>query len=341
MQVIACRVLVSLFAVGIASAGLAQEVALKVHHPLPTSSTAHQQVLTPWCEKLGRESKGRLQCQIYPSMQLGGSVPQLYDQVRDGVVDVIWTIPGYAAGRFPRSEVFELPFMIRGAEGASRAVWDYVRQYAAEEFGDVKPLAFHVHAGGVFHMVRKPIVRSADLRGQKVRAPTRQTNRLIAALGATPVGMPVPQVAEALSKGVIDGALLPYEVVPAIKADELTRFHSEPDPSQPVIYTSVFILAMNKAKYESLPAELKKVIDANSGIELSAQIGRIFADAEVANRKRIPADTINVIPDEVVAQWQAASQPVVDAWIKEISARGGDGRALLESARRLLARYSK
>jgi TRAP-type C4-dicarboxylate transport system substrate-binding protein len=179
------------------------------------------------------------------------------------------------------------------------------------------------------------------LRGQKVRAPTRQTNRLIAALGATPVGMPVPQVAEALSKGVIDGALLPYEVVPAIKADELTRFHSEPDPSQPVIYTSVFILAMNKAKYESLPAKLKKVIDANSGIELSAQIGRIFADAEVANRKRIPADTINVIPDEVVAQWQAASQPVVDAWIKEISARGGDGRALLESARRLLARYSK
>lgn len=319
----------------------AQDFVLKVHHPLPTSSTAHQKVLMPWCEKLGDQSRGRLQCQIYPSMQLGGSVPQLYDQVKDGVVDVIWTIPGYAAGRFPRSEVFELPFMIRDAEGASRAVWEYVQQHAAEEFCDVRPLAFHVHAGGVFHMVRKPVVHGADLRGQKVRAPTRQTNKLIAALGATPVGMPVPQVAEALSKGVIDGALLPYEVVPAIKADELTRFHSEPDPSQPVIYTSVFILAMNKARYDSLPSELKKVIDANSGIELSARIGRIFAEAEVTNRKRIPADSINVIPNDTIAHWQAAAQPVVDAWAKEISDKGGDGRALLDNARRLLAKYSK
>ncbi len=339
--VIACRALIAVFALPLASAVGAQEVVLKLHHPLPTSSTAHQKVLAPWCEKLARDSGGRLQCQIYPSMQLGGSVPQLYDQVKDGVVDAIWTIPGYAAGRFPRSEVFELPFMIRGAEGASRAVWDYVQQFAAEEFADVRPLAFHVHAGGVFHMVRKPIVRGADLRGQKVRAPTRQTNKLIAALGATPVGMPVPQVAEALSKGVIDGALLPYEVVPAIKADELTRFHSEPDPSQPVIYTSVFILAMNKARYDSLPSELKKVIDANSGIELSARIGRIFAEAETANRQRLPGDSINVIPNETVEQWQQASQSVVDAWVKEISARGGDGPALLESAKRLLARYAR
>lgn len=334
------RALIAILALAVAPATHAQEVVLKLHHPLPTSSTAHQKVLTPWCEKLARESADRLQCQIYPAMQLGGAVPQLYDQVKDGVVDVIWTIPGYAAGRFPRSEVFELPFMIRDAQGASRAVWDYVQQFAADEFGDVRPLAFHVHAGGVFHMVRKPIVRVADLRGQKVRAPTRQTNKLIAALGATPVGMPVPQVPEALSKGVIDGALLPYEVVPAIKADELTRFHSEPEPSQPVIYTSVFILAMNKASYEGLPPDLRKVIDANSGLELSGWIGRIFAEAEIANRQRLPAESINVIPDETVMQWRRSAQPVIDAWVKEISARGGDGQALLESARRLLAKHS-
>jgi TRAP-type C4-dicarboxylate transport system substrate-binding protein len=338
--VISCRVPIAVLALAVAPALLAQDVTLRVHHPLPTSSTAHQKVLTPWCEKLAKESKGRLRCQIFPSMQLGGSVPQLYDQVKDGVVDVIWTIPGYAAGRFPRSEVFELPFMIRDAEGASKAVWDYVRQYAPAEYDDVKPLAFHVHAGGVLHMVRKPIVQPADMHGQKVRAPTRQTTKLIAALGATPVGMPVPQVAEALSKGVIDGALLPYEVVPAIKADELTRFHSGPDPSQPVIYTSVFILAMNKAKYEGLPADLRKIVDVNSGIELSARIGRIFAEVEVANRQRLPAESINVIPNETIDQWKKAAQPVVDAWVKEISDRGGDGRALLENAKRLLAKYA-
>lgn len=341
MKMAMARTLVAVLAMALPAAAGAQEVVLKVHHPLPTSSTAHQKVLVPWCEKLASESKQRLQCRIYPSMQLGGAVPQLYEQVKDGVVDVIWTIPGYAAGRFPRSEVFELPFMIRDAQSASKAVWDFVRQYAAEEFSDVRPLAFHVHDGGVLHMVKKPVVRHTDLRGQKIRAPTRQTNKLIAALGATPVGMPVPQVAEALSKGVIDGALLPYEVLPAIKADELTRFHSEPAPSQPKIYTSVFILAMNREKYEALPPELKKVIDANSGIELSARIGRVFADAEVANRSRLPADTINVIPNETIAQWQAASRPLVDAWIREVSSKGADGRALLENARRLLAKHSR
>src|SRR5690348_1317921 len=80
----------------------AQEVVLKLHHPLPTSSTAHKKVLQPWCDKIAQESKGRLKCQIFPSMQLGGTAPQLYDQVKDGVVDLIWTIPNYSAGR--RSE---------------------------------------------------------------------------------------------------------------------------------------------------------------------------------------------------------------------------------------------
>ena len=174
----------------------AQEIVLKVHHPLPQSSTAHQKVLEPWCAKLAAESKNRIQCQIYPSMQLGGSVPQLYDQVKDGVVDVIWTVVGYSAGRFPLVEVFELPFFMNNAESASKALWDYVRLHDADEFKDVHPIAFHVHGGGVFSMIKKPIVRRSDLRGTKVRAPTRQTTKMLAALGATPVGMPVPQVPE-------------------------------------------------------------------------------------------------------------------------------------------------
>jgi TRAP-type C4-dicarboxylate transport system substrate-binding protein len=78
----------------------AQEVVLKLHHPLPTSSTAHKKVLQPWCDKIAAESKGRIKCQIFPSMQLGGTAPQLYDQVKDGVVDLTWTIPNYSAGRF-------------------------------------------------------------------------------------------------------------------------------------------------------------------------------------------------------------------------------------------------
>ncbi|MEO8158777.1 MAG: TRAP transporter substrate-binding protein [Betaproteobacteria bacterium] len=320
--------------------GQAQEIILKVHHPLPPSSTAHQKVLEPWCEKITAESKGRIKCQIYPSMQLGGSVPQLYDQVKDGVVDVIWTVAGYSAGRFPLVEVFELPFMVKNAESTSKALWDYVRLHDADEFKDVHMIAFHVHGGGVFSMIKKPIVQRSDLRGMKVRAPTRQTTKMLAALGATPVGMPVPQVPEALSKGVIDGTLLPYEVMPALKVDELTRYHSGPAASQPMIYTSVFILAMNKARYDGLPADLKKVIDANSGIGLSAQLGRLFDEVEVLNKKKT-GGIVNVISNEEIEQWKKIAQPVIDGWVEDADARGADGKALLKAARDLIAKYSK
>jgi TRAP-type C4-dicarboxylate transport system substrate-binding protein len=318
----------------------AQEIVLKVHHPLPSTSTAHQKVLEPWCAKITAESKGRIKCQIYPSMQLGGSVPQLYDQVKDGVVDVIWTVAGYSAGRFPLVEVFELPFFMHNAEASSKALWDYVQLHDADEFKDVHPIAFHLHGGGVFHMIKKPIVHRSDLKGMKVRAPTRQTTKMLAALGATPVGMPVPQVPEALQKGVIDGTILPYEVMPALKVDELTKYHSGPEDSQPLIYNSVFIIAMNKAKYDSLPPDLKKVIDANSGIGLSGQIGRLFAEVEVTNKKKIGGVT-NVIANEEIEEWKKVVQPVTDGWIADADAKGANGKALLRAAHDLIAKYSK
>ncbi len=339
-MVFAARIGLAAFALLLcARLGAAQEVILKVHHPLPPTSTAHQKMLTPWCDKVAAESKQRIKCQIYPAMQLGGAPPQLYDQVKDGVVDAIWTIPSYSAGRFPLIEVFELPFMTRDAESASKAVWDYVQQHAPGEFKDVKLLAFHVHGGGLFHMVDKPIKQAADLRGVKIRAPTRQTTKMLAALGAAPVGMPVPQVPDALAKGVIDGALLPYEVMPAIKAQELTKFHSEPDASQPRLHTSVFIFAMNKTKYDALPADLKRVIDANSGLALSAQMGRIFGEAEITNRKLVPTASINVIASEEIERWKRATDPVAEGWVKEVSAKGADGRALLSAAQALIAKY--
>ena len=334
------RILTSAAALLFAWTVQAQEITLKVHHPLPPSSTAHQKVLEPWCAKLALESKNRIKCQIYPSMQLGGSVPQLYDQVKDGVVDVIWTVVGYSAGRFPLVEVFELPFFMNNAESASKALWDYVQLYDADEFKDVHPIAFHLHGGGVFHMIKKPIVHRADLRGTKVRAPTRQTTKMLAALGATPVGMPVTQVPEALSKGVIDGTILPYEVMPALKVDELTKYHSGPDASQPMIYNSVFIIAMNNAKYDSLPPDLKKVIDANSGIVLSAQIGRLFAEIEVANKQKI-GGVVNVIANEEIEEWKKVVQPVTDGWVQDANAKGADGKALLKAAHDLIAKHSK
>lgn len=322
---------------------LAQTVTLKVHHHLPAGSAAQTMFIKPWCDKIAADSGDKLKCQIYPSMQLGGTPPQLFDQVKDGLADVTWVLPGYTAGRFPLTEVFELPFMMQNPEATSKALWDYVHQNpgAAAEFKDVKLLALHVHGDGVFHMTAKPIKTLADMKGTKLRAPTRQTNKLLAALGATPVAMPVPQVSEALSKSVIDGALVPYEVVPAVKIQELAKFHSETDPLEPAIYTSTFVFAMNKAKYDSLPPELKKVIDANSGQALSGSIGKTFVAADAMGLKLTEKNAHNVIPASELQAWKKIGEGVTNEWVADVTAKGANGKQLLDSARSLIAKYSK
>jgi len=111
-------------AAALSQTATAQEVTLKVHHFLPASSFAQTLFIQPWCDRIAKESNNKMKCQIYPSMQLGGSPPQLFEQARDGVADVVWTLPGYTAGRFPSVEVFEMPFMMQSPEATSKAVWD-------------------------------------------------------------------------------------------------------------------------------------------------------------------------------------------------------------------------
>ena len=319
----------------------AQEVTLKVHHFWPPGAMPPSQLLVPWCDKIAKDSGNRLKCQIYPAMQLGGTPPQLVDQVKDGVADIIWTLPGYTAGRFPLMEVFELPFMSVNAEATSQAAWEYFEKYAQKEFPGVRMLAVNVHDNGYVHSREKQVKTLADFKGMKMRAPTRQTNKMLAALGASPVAMPLPALSDALSKGVVDGYLLPWEVIPSIKAHELTKFHSETDPKSRALYTAVFTLQMNQAKYDGLPADLKKVIDANSGAALSRSFGRQW-DASAPSARKLAAErgnTFYVIPASELANWEKATANLDDEWVRDVTAKGQDGKALLQSAKDMIKKY--
>ena len=336
-------------AVAAALAGLgliaqaADPIIIKVHHFLSPQSIQHTAMLRGWCDNIAKDSNNRLQCQIYAAMQLGGTPPQLYDQARDGVADVVWTVPGYTAGRFPKTEVFELPFMMTNADATSRAAWDYYDKNAKDEFKDVKVLAVHVHGPGNIFTSKKQIKTMADIKGLKLRAPTRLTTKLVASMGATPVGMPVPAVPDALSKGVLDGAVIPYEVAQTIKIDELAHFTAETDRSYNALYTTFFLLAMNQAKYDSLPADLKKVIDKNSGQELSAFLGRTQAGNDVQGKAKMVAGghVITVIPKAELENWKAASSKLDDEWMADMDKRGFNGKALLQDAESMIAKYTK
>ncbi|MCM2358229.1 MAG: TRAP transporter substrate-binding protein [Geobacteraceae bacterium] len=329
-------------ALGAGVAGAAQDVVtLKVAHFLPTSSNFHQKVLLPWCDKIGKESGGRLKCQIYPSMQLGGTPAQLLDQVRDGVADIVWSLPTYQAGRFTKSEVFELPFMAKTSEGGSQALWDYIQKNAQDEFKGTKLLFSHLHDGNQMHFGKKSVKTLEDLKGLKLRASGRIGTKTLTALGAVPVQMPAPAVPESISKNVVDGASIPWEVTTAFKLQEICKTHTEAAPGQAKHANSIFVFAMNPAAYNKLPADLKKVIDQNSGLETSKWAGKTF-DSFTAPARKIAVDrhnTFNVLTDAEYKRWVKACENVDDDWIKEVDAKGANGRALLNDAKALLKKY--
>jgi TRAP-type C4-dicarboxylate transport system substrate-binding protein len=320
-----------------------QSVTLKFHTFMAPQSNVWLTMHKAWMDKVEKDSGGRIKFEGYPAMQLGGTPVQLYDQAMNGVVDIIWTLPGNNAGRFPRTEVFELPFMMRDAEGATKATWEYFETMMPDEFKETKTLAFHTHGPGLLHSRDKLIKAPSDLKGLKVRGPTRQATKLLAAAGATPVGMPLPQIPDGLTKGTIDACALPWEVIPSVKVHELVKHHSEFPPSVPALYTTTFVMSMNKAKYDSLAPDLKKVIDNNSGMATSGWMGKVQQDYDPVSRKlaRDRGNTIHTFGAAESAEFQKLTGNISDEWIADMNKRGFDGKKLFDTAKALIAKHSK
>nr|WP_229666135.1 TRAP transporter substrate-binding protein [Actibacterium pelagium] len=322
------------------TSALAADVTLRMHQFLPAQANVPKNILDVWADKIEAESDGRIEIQRFPAMQLGGTPPQLIDQVIDGVADIVWTVSGYTPGRFSRAEVFELPFTMTNAEAVSRAYWELAEETMMDDdFKQFKVLALWVHGPGLIHS-KKPIESVSDLNGVKLRAPTRVTNGMFSSLGATPVGMPVPAVPEALSKGVIDATVIPWEVTGALKVNELVDNHTS--FGDDALYTTTFIFAMNKDRWDALPEDLKAVIDANSGVEFSAFAGKqMQADDEPSMKQAMERgnNIITLSPDQV-AEWKAAAQSTTDTWIKEMDDAGKDGSGLRARALELIEKHS-
>jgi TRAP-type C4-dicarboxylate transport system substrate-binding protein len=154
--------------------------------------------------------------------------------------------------------------------------------------------------------------------------------------------MPIPQVPQAIAQSVIDGCVVPWEVVPAIKVHEMLKFHTEIAGS-PTLYTTTFVLALNLRKYESLPPDLKSVLDANSGQVAATMAGTMWDNegAAVADMVKQRGNTITTLSAQETARWRKATEPVIEAWLKQMKERGADGGKLLDTARALIAKYEK
>ncbi|MAH87205.1 MAG: C4-dicarboxylate ABC transporter [Kiloniella sp.] len=313
----------------------AQEVTLRLHHFMGEKAPLHGKMMLPLAAALEEASEGRMKIEVFAGMSLGGRPGDLYDQAADGAVDIIVTLPGYTAGRFNRSEVFELPFMMKDPVATAEAYYDLISEELQDgEFEETKILTSWVHGPGVLHS-KEPISRLEDMVGQEVRGPTRVVTDLLGELGATPVGMPLPLIPENLSKGVISGTVLPWEVTPSIRLAELVSNHTElaGDTS---LYTAVFIMAMNWDSYEGLPDDLRQILDDHTGKGLAAQTAQVMVDADAGGRNVASANNFITLDEGEVERWKTAAQPVVARWITRAGEMGFDGEAAIAQARALI-----
>ena len=207
--------------------------------------------------------------------------------------------------------------------------------YKRQEFEETKILAAWTHGPGVLHTT-SPVSSLEDISGLELRGPTRLATQTLAALGATPVGMPLPAIPENLSKGVIDGAVVPWEITPAIRLQELAGNHLEIG-GDPALYTATFVLAMNWDAYEALPDDLRAILDENSGKGLAAMTGAMLVERDKSGRAFYEDNNIMKLSDEEAARWEAAAKPVYDRWIERANDKGFDGAATIDKARALIS----
>ena len=317
------------------TAAAAQEVTLRLHHFMGEKAPLHGKMMVPLSAAIEEASEGRMKVEVFSGMSLGGRPGDLYDQAADGAVDIVVTLPGYTAGRFNRSEVFELPFMMKDPVATAEAYYDLITQELQDgEFEETKILTSWVHGPGVLHS-KEPISSLEDMVGQEMRGPTRVVTDLLGELGATPVGMPLPLIPENLSKGVISGTVLPWEVTPSIRLAELVSNHTELS-GDTSLYTAVFIMAMNWDSYEGLPDDLRQILDDHTGKGLAASTAQVMLDADAGGRNVASGNTFITLDGAEVERWKAAAQPVVDRWVTRAGEMGFDGEAAIAQARALI-----
>jgi TRAP-type transport system periplasmic protein len=320
--------------------GAAPQFTLKLHHAFSSVSCVHDNFLAPWARTLEAQSGGHIRIEIFPSMQLGGQPAQLFDQARQGIADIVWTMPSKTPGRFPKIELFELPFVpSRRALVSSNAIEDFSSDYLKDEFRDIHPICFSCADRGIVHS-RRPIVTVADLRGLRLDVPTRFAGGAVQTLGARAVAVPSAQLPMAITRRVVDGSIIPWDMVPALKLDQLLKAHT--DFADYSLSTTTFVLAMNKMSYDRLPADLKKIIDDNSGQHAAGMAGAMWdlQASAVADMVSQHGAAIVTLAPEAVAHWRQATEPVIQVWLKQMKERNVDGGKLLASAQASLDKYA-
>lgn len=314
-----------------ADGGTDEVTTLRFSHFMTANDNINTEGFEPWARKIEEESNGRIKVEIYPSATL--SKPgATYDAAAKGTVDIGMQVQGYTAGRFPLTQVVELPGISNTAEQQTCILYELYNSGAiSSEYEDTHLLSLMGSGQGALHTVDKPIRTPADMKGLRIRQPSVVASHVIDTIGAAPVGMPASDTYTSLQRGVIDGLAFTWQPIQAFRLDELLNHHTNIP-----FYNSTFVVTMNKDKYNSLPDDLKKVIDDNSGLVMSNRIAKIFDDSNDAAMAaaREKGDTMIDIPDPLNdPDWKGPLLEGTQRYLDELAALGLDGEAVYEQAK--------
>lgn len=306
-----------------AGSTFAAEVELRLAHWVPAKHPIQSVGLEPWAKSIAEASNGRINITFFPAQQLGAA-PDHYDMARDGIADITHINPGYQAGRFPIIAHGEIPFTISNAKSGSKAIDAWYRAYAEKEMSDVHYCLTHLHDPGTLHSKEK-ITSPDQIKGMNIRPAHATMGRFVSSLGGASVQVSAPEARDALAKGAADAITFPWGSINIFGIDKVTRHHLDMP-----FYVTTFNIVMNKASYESMSPENKKVIDDHCTSDWAEKVASGWVDVEAAGRTQMAASPDHHLHkptvDEVAA-WREAAAPLLDAWKKDVTAKGIDADA--------------
>jgi TRAP-type transport system periplasmic protein len=317
-------------AVGLVAPAAAQTIELKVSHFLPPNHT-FQKAMVAWGEQLERDSGGKLKLRIYPAGQLAGGPNRQLDAARNGITDVAISLHGATPGRYAVTELASLPFVSPNAGNASaiasKRLTELAPAYLAKEHEGLRILWTAVTPPLMFHS-RSPIKKIDDFKGLKIRYAGIQFKNLIDGLGAVPLPVPPQETQDALSKGIVDAATFPYEGAASFDIGTVAKNTLEPGVS-----SATFAVVMNPAKYDSLPADLRALIDKTTGPAAAEAFGKTWDEAEVHGKQSLLAKGVRVttLPADEVAKMKQAFSKQIDEAIAVVEKKGLPGRKFFEA----------
>jgi TRAP-type transport system periplasmic protein len=298
------------------------ELSYSVFFPAPHKQTV---LADEWAKEVGKRTQGKVKVTLFPGGTLTPA-PTCYDGVVKGISDIGMSVLAYTKGKFPLTEVIDLPLGYTSGTAATRLINQYYQKFRPKEFEEVKVLYLHAHGPGILHS-KKAVAKLEDLKGMRIRC-TGTVTEVVKALGAVPMSMPMGETYDALNRGMVEGSMAPMESLEGWKWGEVVKFTTESHGSA---YSTGFFVVMNKDKWNALPADIQTILEKINA-EWMEKAGKVWDDIDKSGKEFSLKLGNKILPlsKEENQRWAKATSPVLDEYLKNMKGKGLPGEEALK-----------